>query len=300
MDIRQAITDRIIAIMDRGAEAWRKSWTTAAATGFPMNGKTRARYNGVNVLLLWDRAQEQGYTSNVWLTFKQAQELGGMVRKGEKGVMCVYFEMMQKKGKGAGAEGEESAEFFPMCKPFWLFNVSQIDGLPADLIPTAPVMAVPEFHAIEEAERVLAASGAEIHHNGGNRAFYRRDADSIHMPERERFATSENYYATALHELTHWTGAPHRLDRVKGKRFGDDAYAFEELVAELGASFVCGQLGLVEATIEQHASYVDSWLRVLKNDKNAIFSAAKLAGQASDYIMAFGAADESAAQAAAQ
>lgn len=285
MDIRQAITDKIIAMLEKGGNEARTRWTKAAQRGFPRNGKTGDAYQGVNVLILWDAAIENGYASNVWMTYKQAESIGAQVRKGEKAVMCAYFEMVKRKGNEADqAEGEEGgkAGFFPMCKPFWLFNVAQIDGLPESF--TAPAEVAPEFTPIEAAEKMLAASGAVINH-GFDGAFYAPSKDQICLPTRERFTSPENYYATALHELTHWTGHESRLNRQFGKRFGDDAYAFEELVAELGAAFVVGHVGFVDATIENHAAYLQSWLKVLKNDKTAIFTASKQASLAYDFIL---------------
>lgn len=288
MDIRQTITDKIIAMLEKGGNEARSRWTKAAHNGFPRNGATGKSYQGVNVLILWDEAIERGYASNVWLTYKQAEGLGAQVRKGEKAVMCAYFDMVPRKGSEASqdeGDGSEKPGFYPMCKPFWLFNVAQIDGLPEALTQTEEK--TPEFNPIEEAEKVLAASGAQINH-GYDGAFYAPSKDQICMPARERFTTPENYYATALHELTHWTGHVSRLNRQFGKRFGDDAYAFEELVAELGAAFVVGHIGFVDATIENHAAYVESWLKVLKNDKTAIFTASKQASMAYEFILGNG------------
>lgn len=291
MDIRQVITDKIVAMLEKGGNEAARRWTKAAGRGMPSNGKTGKAYNGVNVLILWDAAIEAGYASNVWMTYKQAAEMGAQVRKGEKGTMGAYFEMVKRKAKDA-AEGEEPG-FFPMCKPFWVFNVAQIDGLPEGF-GAAPAKQV--FNPIEKAEALIASTGATIVH-GFDGAFYAISKDQICMPERERFTSPENYYATAVHELTHWTGHASRLNREFSKRFGDEAYAFEELVAELGAAFVMGETGLVDATIEGHAAYLESWLKVLKNDKGAIFTAAKQAGLAFDFIMGRKATDEGAASA---
>ena len=166
------------------------------------------------------------------------------------------------------------------AKPFWVFNVAQIDGLAADI--TTP--AVVDFNASQDAEQILTSSKARIDY-GFDKAFYSNRHDRIFLPERERFTTRENFYATALHELTHWTGHESRLNRQFGKRFGDDAYAFEELVAELGSAFTVGQLGMIDATVETHADYVNCWLKVLKGDKRAIFTAAGQAAKAADFIL---------------
>ena len=285
MDIRQVITDKIIAMLEKGGNEARARWSKAAHNGFPRNGTTGSAYQGVNVLILWDEAIERGYSSNVWMTYKQAESIGAQVRKGEKSVMCCFFSMMARKGNEADqGDGEEGgkAGFFPMCKPFWLFNVAQIDGLPESF--TTPAEEAADFNPIEAAEKMLTATGAIINH-GYDSAFYAPSKDQICLPNRERFTTTENYYATATHELVHWSGSKARLAREFGKRFGDDAYAFEELVAELGAAFLAGHLGFVDATIENHTAYLDSWLRVLKNDKTAIFTAAKQAGLAYDFIL---------------
>lgn len=286
MDIRQTITDKIIAMLEKGGNEARTRWTKAAQGGFPRNGKTGDAYRGVNVLILWDAAIEAGFTSNVWMTFKQAADMGAHVRKGERAVMCAYFEMVKRKGDEAAEQGdgeEGNSGFFPMCKPFWLFNVAQIKGLPESFYQAEEIAS--DFNPIAEAEAILATSGASIAH-GYDGAFYAPSKDQICLPARERFTSSENYYATALHELTHWTGHESRLNRQFGKRFGDNAYAFEELVAELGAAFVVGHVGFVDATIENHSAYLENWLTVLKNDKTAIFTASKHASLAYDFILA--------------
>lgn len=288
MDVRQAITDQIIELMERGALSFREMWVRGAASGMPRNGKTNEFYHGVNVFLLWQATAAKGYGSNVWMTYKQAESVGAQVRKGEKGVMCVYFQMLSKgsaKGAGDAVEGEEGeeGEFFPMAKAFWVFNIAQMDNVPADM--AEPVSIVGEkFTPIEKAEKLIAASGAEIGY-GFAGAFYSPGKDAICLPARERFTSPENFYAVSLHELTHWTGHETRLARNFSKRFGDEAYAMEELVAELGSAFLAGHLGFVNLTIEGHASYLDNWLKVLKSDKTAIFAASKQAGLAFDFVL---------------
>lgn len=283
MDIKQAITDKIINILERGANSGQERWKASANGGLPVNAKTGETYRGVNVLLLWAEAADRGFGSNVWMTFKQAQAMGAMVRKGEKAVMCVYFERIEKKDAITETLGDEGTEkSFFLCKPFWVFNAQQVDGLPDSLdgIPATNDC----FNAITDAEQLLKRSGATIRH-GFDGAFYVPSRDEICLPARERFTSSENYYATALHELTHWTGQSDRNARTFGKRFGDDAYAFEELVAELGAAFLAGHLGFAPVTIENHASYLQSWIEILKHDKCAIFTAARHAGEAFDFIL---------------
>jgi antirestriction protein ArdC len=281
MDINQIITDKIINLLERGTVKTGARWTGSKATGLPVNAKSGEQYHGINVLVLWAEMADKSYASSQWLTFKQAADLGANVRKGEKSVMCVYYRTVGQRDE---AKAEDEQETYFMAKPFWLFNVAQIDGLPADLTTTASATPAKSFNQHQEAEQLLRNSQASIHY-GFDSAYYSPSADKICLPARERFTSESNFYATALHELSHWTGSETRLNRSFGKRFGDDAYAFEELVAELGAAFTVGQLGMIDATIEAHADYVQSWIKVLKGDKKAIFTAASQAAKASDFIL---------------
>jgi len=276
MDIKQTVTNTIIDMLEQGGLQSRPFWNQASAIGLPCNGKTGAPYSGVNILILWACALKRCYSSPVWLTYKQAHDLGGQVRAGEKSVMCVYFEMVKAKNQTTG----DDDSFYPMCKPFWLFNVAQIDGLPSALIPSQSC----PFQPINEAQQFLDHCGADIRH-GFDKACYVPAKDHILLPFQDAFACPENYYATALHELTHWTGHHSRLNRDFNNRFGSEGYALEELIAEIGSAFICAHLGFVKATIEDHASYVENWLRVLRNDKNAIFTASKQASLAFDLIV---------------
>lgn len=281
MDINQIITDKIISLLERGTIMTGARWTGGKSTGLPVNAKTGEPYHGINVLVLWAEMADKCYVSSQWLTYKQAADLGANVRKGEKSVMCVYYRTVGKRDE---AKADDEQETYFMAKPFWLFNVAQIDGLPVDLSIATSTTPSKEFNPHQEAEQLLINSKASIHY-GFDSAYYSRSTDKICLPARERFTSESNFYATALHELTHWTGNEARLNRSFGKRFGDDGYAFEELVAELGAAFTVGQLGMIDATIESHADYVQSWIKVLKNDKKAIFTAASQAAKASDFIL---------------
>ncbi|WP_371436649.1 ArdC family protein [Polaromonas sp.] len=290
MDVRQVVTERIIAMLERGGNGYRERWTRAAARGMPRNGKTGAPYRGVNVLLLWDAAMQAGYTSNVWLTYKQAAAVGAQVRRGEKAVLGVHFERRQRRDERELADSEhedsKAQKGYLVSLPFWVFNVAQIDGLPACVM--ADVKGLPpgsDRTPIERAMRFIGGCQAHVQH-GFDRAAFAPRVDRILMPDVDRFTSPEAYCATALHELVHWTGHPDRLARQFGQRFGDAAYAFEELVAELGAAFLLGHIGLVDATIEGHAAYLDAWLEVLRHDRTAIFTAARLAGEAFEYIVA--------------
>ncbi|CAN7324100.1 ArdC family protein [Variovorax sp. LjRoot178] len=297
MDVRQVVTDRIIAMLEKGGNVFRERWTRAASRGMPRNGKTGAPYHGANVLLLWDAAIEQGYASNVWLTYKQASSLDAQVRKGERGVLCAHFERRARRGEDAdgaanvqageeeGRAEEASRGGVLLCMPFWVFNVAQIDGLPSEVVDLCVEPVKSPSGPVENALRLLGGCDATIRH-GFERAMYLPELDEIRLPWPSRFTSAEACCATSLHELVHWTGHPSRLNRQFGKRFGDAAYAFEELVAELGSAFVMGHCGLVDATIEGHAAYLDSWLQVLRNDRTAIFTAARHAGEAFEYILA--------------
>ena len=301
MDVRQSITDRIIAMLEKGGNVFRERWTRAASRGMPCNGKTGAAYRGANVLLLWDAAIERGYASNVWLTYKQAASLGAQVRKGERAVLCAHFERKPGRASPGAVHGPQvdsdraqedddgarrgAARSFLMCRPFWLFNIAQIDGLPPELLGDVPALqGWADRSPVVGAMRFIGGCGADIRH-GYAQAAYAPRADRILMPDVDRFTSPEAYCATALHELVHWTGHPDRLARAFGQRFGDAAYAFEELVAELGSAYVLGHIGLVDATIEGHAGYLEAWLKVLRDDRSAIFTAARLAGEAYEYIL---------------
>jgi antirestriction protein ArdC len=300
MDVRQVITDRIVAMLEKGGNVFRARWTRAASRGMPRNGKTGAPYRGANVLLLWDAAIEHGYASNVWLTYKQAAGLGAQVRRGERAVMCAHFErkacQASKEPDGDGSasvqdgveEGraeEASRGGVLLARPFWLFNVAQIDGLPPEVVDLCVDPVKSPGGAVEGALRLLGGCNATIRH-GYERAMYLPELDEIRLPWPRCFTSGEAYCATSLHEAVHWTGHASRLNRQFGRRFGDAAYAFEELVAELGSAFLLGHCDLVDATIEGHAAYLDSWLQVLKNDRTAIFTAARHAGEAFEYILA--------------
>jgi antirestriction protein ArdC len=280
MDIHTTITNKIITILERGTVNTGPRWTGGKTMAMPRNAKTGEQYRGINVLVLWAEMAEKSYASSQWLTFKQAADLGGNVHKGEKSVMCVYYKSV---GKRDTREDEDKETYF-LAKPFWLFNVAQIDGLPAEMAEKTNAEGNKALEACTAAEQLLIDSKANIFH-GFDSAYYAPSSDKICLPNRERFTSSENYYATALHELTHWTGNESRLNRTFGKRFGDDAYAFEELVAELGAAFTVGHLGMIDGTIEAHADYVQSWLRVMKNDKKAVFAAAAQAAKACEFIV---------------
>ena len=288
-DIKQEVTDKIISLLESGTDTWQKTWISQAAGGFPVNAKTKANYNGVNILLLWAAQQENNFSTNQWMTFKQAEELGGNVRKGEKGTMGVFFGQFEPSDKDAvpttpgehHAEGEEIKMSLSFARSFYLFNLDQVDGLD-HLKPLTPAT-TKVFLDNAEIEAFITKTNATIQH-GFNGAFYAPDRDSIAMPNKEAFTSEANYYATLLHELSHWTGHKTRVNRDFSGRFGSNAYATEELCAEFCACTLMAKFGLVDAVIENHASYLASWLKVLKEDKNFIFTVAKQAFIAFDYL----------------
>lgn len=282
-DIYSRITGQIVAALETGVKPWTQPWNAAHAAGAvsrPLRWSGEC-YSGINVLTLWCSAMERHYAAPIWMTFKQALELGGYVRKGEKGSPVVYANTIIRTEEGDGGEDEERT--IPFHKAYTVFNIEQIEGLPAHYYARAESEPNPD-ERIASAEEFFAALEADIRH-GGNSAFYVPSQDFIQMPEFESFRDAQGYYATLAHECTHWTRHGSRLDRDLGRKaFGDEGYAREELVAELGAAFLCADLGLALEDREDHAAYIGSWLKVLKDDKRAIFSAAAHAQRAADYL----------------
>lgn len=282
-DIYKQVTDKIIADLEQGELTWLKPWSAGNMDGrivrpLRHNGTP---YSGINVLMLWGTALEAGHNSPYWMTFKQAKELGAHVRKGERGNPVVYANTITKTEEGA--DGTEEERTIPFMKVYSVFNVEQIDGLP-DHYYAIPAPIIDPALRIEHAENFFTATGADIRH-GGNRAYYSGGNDHVQMPPFECFRSPESYYATLAHELTHWTKHKSRLDREFGrKRWGDEAYAREELVAELGAAFLCADLALTPEPGSDHAAYIQSWLKVLKDDKRVIFAAAAHAQRAADFL----------------
>ena len=283
-DVYQRITDKIVTELERGVRPWLKPWNAEHLAGritrpLRWNGQP---YNGINVIMLWAEASADDRVCPIWMTYKQAQELGGQVRKGERGTLVVYADRFTKKETDEET-GEELAREVPFMKGYTVFNCEQIDGLPAHYYATAEPQIDP-VQRIERADEFFQATKATVRH-GGNRAYYAVQPDFVQMPPFECFRDAESYYATLAHEMTHWTRHPSRLDRDFGrKRWGDEGYAMEELVAELGAAFLSADLELTLEPRADHAAYIASWLKVLKNDSRAIFSAAAHAQRAADFL----------------
>jgi antirestriction protein ArdC len=283
-DIYDRITNRIISSLEAGTRPWLKPWNAEHAAGritrpLRHNGQP---YSGINVFMLWMEAEAAGYTAPIWMTFRQARELGGHVRKGEKGALVVYANAITKTEELD--DGTEEERKIPYMKGYTVFNVEQIDELPAHYYAKAAQPSLDPAERIAPVEAFLAETGAAVSH-GGNQAFYMPSQDRIQMPPFEFFRDPESYYATLLHETVHWTKHPKRLDREFGrKRWGDEGYAMEELVAEIGAAFLSADLGITPDIREDHASYIASWLKVLKNDKRAIFTASGHAQRAASFL----------------
>ncbi len=273
-DIYETITNKIIAQIESGKLPWLKPWESkgagkAATKSFlPFNGSTGRNYNGLNLLLLGCT----NYESNAWYSFKQCAELGGNVRKGEKSTMVIFWQFSKVKDKVTGEETE-----IPFMKHYSVFNFEQCDNLPEPKhIAGTPV----NYNSIDELVKEL---GVKLGH-GGDRAFYSPALDAIQMPLHTAFASETLYNATLCHELTHATGHATRCNRDFKGRFGNEAYAFEELVAELGSAFLSAQLD-IEPVLQHNSAYIQSWLKVLKNDKKVIVTASSQATKACRWVL---------------
>jgi len=293
----QDVTDRIIAELEQGRVPWVQPWGGAkAGLGLPRNAATGRRYSGVNILILWGAVIEKGFPSQHWLTFRQALDLGGNVRKGAHGTTVCYADRFVPKAEiERAAKDGDAPEAVPFLKRFTVFNVAQCDGLPERL--QGEPEPLPECEIIPHAEALIAATGADFR-IGGDRAFYVPAADYIQVPLQPAFFEQINFYRTCYHELSHWSGAGHRLARDLSGRYGSNAYAREELVAEMASAFICATLSIVPTV--RHADYLGTWLEVLREDNHAIFRAASHASKAADFILAFGERAASPATEAAQ
>lgn len=282
-DQHSRITDRILAELEQGTRAWLKPWSGGNMAPPPTRPlrATGELYRGINVLLLWIEAQESGFISPSWMTYRQAQALGAQVRKGEHGATVVFYGDSNKTVRDE-ASSEDREETFRFLKTYTVFNVAQIDGLP-ERFHSVPETA-PEVERIECAEAFFASIPATVNH-GGDRAYYMPSADRIQLPAFAVFHDAHGYYTTRGHETVHWTRHASRLDRSFGReKWGDEGYAREELVAELGAAFLAADLGLAIEPRHDHASYLASWIKVLQNDTHAIVQAAAHAERAVAYL----------------
>jgi antirestriction protein ArdC len=280
-DLYATITDQVMAALDAGVVPWRSPILGCSGAGYPRNLNSGKPYCGVNVFLLAFTAWAKGYDSSYWLSFKQAQERGGNVKKGEKSSMVVFWKPLEVTDPKTG---EKEKRF--VLRYYNVFNVKQTEGID---MPDAPKWTPTEFNPIAEAEKIVAgyANPPEIVH-GGSQAFYRPRTDTVQLPEPTRFTSNEEYYGTAFHELAHSTGHSKRLDRkidTDPKPFGTPDYGREELVAEMGAAFLCGHAGILPVVVQNSAAYISGWLGQLKADKKLVVAAAGQAQRAADHIL---------------
>jgi antirestriction protein ArdC len=280
VDVYRKVTDAIVNAIESGIGQYRMPWTVRQDKGFsPISVGSAKPYRGINTLVLWAQSQTKGYGSAFWGTYKQWTEIGGQVRKAEHGSPVVYWGKFEKQT--GDVEGDKSHHGL-FAKGYTVFNIDQVDGckLPKRFEPK-----LSQNERIAHADSFFTGVGVQIR-DGGNRAFYRPDTpDAVYMPGYDQFPDRVNYYSVLAHESTHWTSHASRCDRQLGKRFGDDAYAVEELIAELGSAYAMARLELELTPREDHAQYIASWLRVLKGDKRAVFTAASKAQQAADFLI---------------
>ena len=286
IDLYTRVTNAIVADLENGVRPWLKPWNAEHAAGRitrPLRAGGQP-YKGINVLMLLLAAMTHNFAAPIWMTFNQAKELKGNVRKDSKGSLVVYADRITRTE--AAEDGSENERDIYFMKGYTVFNVEQIEGLPAHFYDIASPQIDP-VQRIACADAFFANTGADIRH-GGNQAYYAAGADHVQMPPFVSFKDAESYCSTLAHEMTHWTKHPARLDRDFGRsKFGDEGYAREELVAEIGAAFLCCDLGITPEPRDDHAAYLDHWLKVLKADKRAIFQAASHAQRAVDFLHGF-------------
>lgn len=279
-DVYQKVTDAIVNAIESGAGQYQMPWSVRQDRGFsPISVGSAKPYRGINTLVLWAESQNRGYSSALWGTYQQWLGLGGQVRKGERGSPVVYWGTFERQT--ADGEHEKSRRGL-FAKGYTVFNIEQVDNC------ALPKRLDPKFShndRIAHADSFFASTGVEIR-DGGNRAFFRPDTpEAVYMPGFDQFCDPVDYYSVLAHECTDWTSHASRCDRQLGKRFGDAGYAVEELIAELGSAYTMARLELELAPRPDHAQYIQSWLKVLKSDKRAIFTAASKAQQAADFLI---------------
>jgi antirestriction protein ArdC len=276
-DLYTEVTSRILAELERGAAPWVKPWSATPGQNVPQNAVSNRPYSGCNVVLLW-LTRGQGWPTPRFLTFKQAQEAGGSVRKGERGTKVYFVKQLRVTET---KEGEAEERLVPMMREYTVFNVAQCEGLPANVVQGKASRVRNPDTRDTLADEFLSASGADIREGAGE-AYYAAGADFISLPAFAAFKGAGQFYGVAFHELTHWTGHKARLDRDLKGRFGQSAYAAEELIAELGAAFLAAEFSF-DGDV-RHAGYIATWISLLKSDKRAFFTAASKAQAAADYL----------------
>jgi len=276
-DLYAEVSARILAELEAGALPWIKPWSATPGANTPCNAVTNRPYSGCNVVLLW-MAQAAGYQMPRFLTYKQATELGGHVRKGERGTKVYFVKQLEIR---EDADDESSTRLIPMMREYTVFNVEQCEGLPDSVKALKPARARNPDSRDDLADEFLRSTGADIREGHGE-AYYVPSRDFISLPAFGAFKGADHFYNVAFHELTHWTGHRRRLDRDLKNRFGSRDYAAEELIAELGAAFLCAEFGF-DGDL-RHAGYVGHWIELLKADKRAFFTACSQASKAADYL----------------
>ena len=281
-DVYATVTAQIINAIEQGAGSWRMPWHTSGRfASSPINVTSKKPYRGINTVCLWAAAQSKAYESGEWGTYQQWQERGAQVRKGEKSTLVVFWKFANSADDidDAGDASATSGSHLVFTRGYSVFNAAQVEGYTRKAETESTLN-----ERIERADMFFKSIAAVVRH-GGNQAYYSPISDHVQMPPFQAFVESVSYYSTLAHEHTHWTAKADRCDRQLGKRFGDNAYAAEELIAELGAAFTCAHLGVSTEPRADHAAYIQSWLKVLKADKRAIFTAASKAQQATDWLI---------------
>lgn len=278
--IYETITRQIVEAIEQGAGTYNMPWHRSRFdVAAPSNVSSRKPYRGLNIVTLWMTAEARGFNSGIWATYQQWKDAGAQVRKGEKATTVFFWKRLEAGEQAQGEEGASGPRF--VARAYSVFNADQVEGYEAPVhVPLS------EAERVANAEAFLNAVPAKITH-GGNSAYYVPAIDTVQMVPFDQFKTATGYYSVLSHELTHWSGAKSRLDRDLAGRFGSESYAMEELIAELSAAFVVGQLGLPSEPRRDHAAYIASWLKVLKSDSRAIFTAASKAQAAADYLASF-------------
>jgi antirestriction protein ArdC len=268
------VIENLIKQIESGTPPWKCGWEKSGS-GLPTNATTGREYTGINILNFWCEQASFGYSTGLWVGFEQAKAAGGNIRKGEKAHSGIRVNTIKKKD----SDGNETGDVFKLPAPFLVWNLDQCNGLDH----LKPSVESHEWNPIDRAESLMVESGATIQY-GGERAFYAPSPDRIQLPERVKFKSADDFYSTAIHELGHWTGHESRLNRSFGKKFGIDGYAFEELVAEMSCAITKARIGL-EGEVTNHASYLESWLKVLRKSPSHLMTASSAASKASDYLV---------------
>ena len=284
-DHYQEVTDRIIAALEAGTPPWRRPWDPDKAGGpaMPRNATTGQRYRGINVLMLGMSALAFSSGDPRWATYKQAEDRGWQVRKGERGTTGYFFKRLELRDDTKPDADEDAVRRIPLLRAFSLFHASQFEGIP-DYVP--PTVEEAPWRAPEAAEIIVANSGAVVRF-GGDRAFYSPATDHIQLPPRSAFATTQGFCGVLLHETCHWSGGSNRLNRDLRNSFGSHDYAREELRAEIATVMICAETGIADCDFSNNAAYIESWLAKLRSDRKEIFRAAADAQRIVDYLLAF-------------